>query len=67
MKEKKNNIFIVLAVPVVIFLILTACIDNYGFHSLKIVLSTAIIPQLWDMQCALPTQLVCSISAAHLL
>ena len=30
MKEKKNNIFIVLAVPVVIFLILTACIDNYG-------------------------------------
>ena len=44
MKEKKNNIFIVLAVPVVIFLILTACIDNYGFHSLKIVLSQAIIP-----------------------
>ena len=44
MKEKKNNIFIVLAVPVVIFLILTAYIDNYGFHSLKIVLSQAIIP-----------------------
>ena len=44
MKEKKNNIFIVLTVPVVIFLILTACIDNYGFHSLKIVLSQAIIP-----------------------
>ena len=44
--KKRTNMLIVLAVPVVIFLLLTVCIDNYGFHSLRIVLSQAIIPTI---------------------
>lgn len=46
MMKKRTNMLIVLAVPVVIFLLLTVCIDNYGFHSLRIVLSQAIIPTI---------------------